>query len=203
MAFYITSDTHFGHENICGENGFVETRKHFKDADEMNDAIIKSINKHTDSNDVIYHLGDIGFGKPNSILEIVERIDAKVIFIRGNHDNSKVVKKLIKAGYEVNDVGIRHKQDGKIYLLTHYPLGLGNKRVNIRNICGHIHETEAWDWNAINIGVDSPEIAPLGLEFGQPVPLQDAIDLVEAKWEENMKENLTEEEWLRYGGAVK
>lgn len=202
MAYYVTSDWHFDHSNICGQNSFEpETRGHFATIDHMNDTIINNINHNTKTDDVIYHFGDIGLGRPNRLLELVNRIHCKIVFIRGNHDNSKLIKKLIQNGYEVHDVGYRHKQDGKIYLFTHYPLGIGDKRVNIRNLCGHIHGETSYGWNVLNIGIDSPEIKSLGLKFGQPVPLDDAIRLVDEKWENNMKDTLTEEEWIRYGGS--
>ena len=94
----------------------------------------------------------------------------------------------------------KKKRSGKVYIFSHYPLCLGNKRVNIRNICGHIHETEAESWNVINVGIDSPEI-PKDIPFGQPIELEKVYEMVEKKWENNMKDTLTEEEWIRYGGS--
>lgn len=201
MAFYITSDWHFSHKNICGPDGFEsKTRGQFDSTDAMNDTIIRRINSRVDVNDTIYFLGDIGMIAPTKIVPLIKRIKANIVFVRGNHDNTKQVKKLRGAGYEVHDVGFRVKKDGKVYILSHYPIGLGEKRVNLRNICGHIHSNAAYDANVINIGIDSPEIEPLYLPFGEPVPLDDAIRLVEEKWEKAMKEKMTPEEWIRYGG---
>lgn len=201
MGTFITSDWHFYHKNICGEEGFeTKTRGHFKSVDEMNDEIIKNINQNTSPDDTIIHLGDVGLGSPTKMFEVVSRIHCNIIFINGNHDNSKLAKKLVNNGYEVHDVGMRYKQDGKVYLLSHYPLGLGDKRVNIRNLCGHIHGEVAFGWNVLNVGVDSPEIESLNLKFGQPIKIEDAIKLVEEKWENNMRESMTEEDWIRYGG---
>lgn len=187
MAIFVTSDWHFSHKNICGINGFeTETRGIFETTEEMNNEIIKNIKLNTQDTDKIIHFGDIGFGNPKDLLELVNSIKREIIFIRGNHDNSKMSKILKEAGYEVHDVGMRHKENGKIYLFSHYPMDLGNQRVNIRNLCGHIHGLPANGLNTLNIGIDSPEIKSLGLAFGQPVPLSEAIRLVEDKWQRSM-----------------
>lgn len=180
---FITSDWHFCHKNACGKDGFLPDRVGFSDIDEMNEAIIKSINDSTTKNDRIYHLGDVGIGNETKVMELINRIDATVIFVNGNHDNSKRTNKLKQAGYEVHEVGIRIKKDGVVYLLSHYPMQLGDYRKNIRNFCGHIHESEAFGANTLNVGIDSPEIKSLGLDFGQPVPIEKAMKLVEEKWE--------------------
>lgn len=44
MKRYLTADLHFGHKNICGENGFVSTRKHFDNIEDMNNVIINAHN---------------------------------------------------------------------------------------------------------------------------------------------------------------
>ena len=208
MKEFVTSDWHFDHRNIFGVDGFVPTRKHFKSKEEMNDTIIDAINSVSTSEDILYHPGDIGFGKPEALFGLLERINPRIVFVGGNHDNTKLKKYIIKNNYETphglryeyHDIGFKKKRSGKVYIFSHYPLCLGNKRVNIRNICGHIHELEARDWNVINVGIDSPEI-PKDIPFGQPIELEKVYEMVEKKWEKNMKDTLTEEEWIRYGGS--
>ena len=58
MKQYVTSDWHFGHNNICGPEGFVSTRKHFANAEEMNETIIANHNAVVTAADRTYHLGD-------------------------------------------------------------------------------------------------------------------------------------------------
>ena len=208
MKKFVTSDPHFNHNNIFGENGFVPTRKHFKSKEEMNDTIINEINSVATGEDILYILGDIGFGSPKVLFEILERIRPRIVIVGGNHDNSKFKKYIMNNNYETphgmryeyHDVGFKEKRDGIVFYFSHFPMSIGNKRVNIRNICGHIHETEARDWNVINIGIDSPEISE-DIPFGRPLEVDVVMDLVNKKWEKNMKESLTEEEWIRYGGS--
>lgn len=189
MAKFVTSDWHLNHNNIFGLDGFTQTRKHFKTKDEMNYAIIEAINAVTTKEDVLYHLGDIGFGSPKVLFELLEMINPRMVFVGGNHDNSKLKKYILNNNYETkygmryeyHDVGFKEKRDGKVYLFSHYPIGLGDYRANLRNICGHIHEETPSGWNVLNVGVDSPEL-PKELPFGQPLKLDDAMDLVEDKW---------------------
>lgn len=84
--------------------------------------------------------------------------------------------------FVIHEVGTRLKQDGKVYYLTHFPLGLGEGRRTLRSICGHIYEEAAQEANAINVGIDSPEL-PEGHPFGVPLEFSVAVELVEKKWE--------------------
>lgn len=203
MATFITSDWHFDHNNICGKDGFVPTRNHFESVEEMNEEIIKQINSVATKEDVLYHLGDIGLGKPKRLFELLERINPRIVLVAGNHDsfsniakNNYVVDKNGNMRYTIHEVGTRHKQNGKVYLLSHYPLGLGDQRINLRNFCGHIHENASYGANVLNVGVDSPEL-PKDLPFGQPLRIEVAIDLVEAKWSSVMSE-MSESDKKRY-----
>ena len=196
MKEFITSDTHFGHINICGENGFVSGRRRFKTTEEMDSEIIRNFNKIVSKSDITYHLGDICLNmKPWEVNDILTLMNGAFVFIRGNHDNSKLFKGLQarnfelpdgRMKYEFHDVGIRKKFNKKAYYLTHFPLGLGENRAIYRNLCGHIHDEIARESNVLNVGVDSLEL-PEGLPFGQPIELIKAYEMVDSKWN-NWKE---------------
>jgi calcineurin-like phosphoesterase family protein len=88
---WFTSDTHYNHKNIC--KGVTEwsdadiSCRDFQTIEEMNDAIVNSINKYVMENDILYHLGDWSFGGINSIWEFRKQIKCKNIhLILGNHD---------------------------------------------------------------------------------------------------------------------
>ena len=93
---YFTSDTHYGHENICrgtskwearSEEDFQQNTRDFKTLDEMNDAIVDGSNSVVGEDDVLYHLGDWSFGGIKNIWEFRKRIKCKNIhLILGNHD---------------------------------------------------------------------------------------------------------------------
>ena len=195
MKTYITSDLHLFHHNATGPDGLIKTRTHFKDAEEMNEAIIHAINSIVKEEDTLIHCGDFGFGSPKILFEQLERINAhKVILIKGNHDSSKFFKYIKnhneEGKYELHDVGLIKKFNKKIYYITHYPLGLGENSKNLRNLCGHIHENDPRGANCLNVGIDSPSFP--NLPFGTPVLIEDAFNKVEEKWSSWAEKNLGE-----------
>ena len=58
---YVTSDTHYGHGNTCGSDGFLDTRTHFTNVDEMDKVMIDNHNAIVGEHDTTIHLGDISF----------------------------------------------------------------------------------------------------------------------------------------------
>lgn len=196
---YVTSDTHFNHNNIQGPNGFVPTRKHFTSVEEMNETIIKNWNEKVKPEDEVIHAGDLSVNmKPKELFELLKRLHGTLIIIPGNHDSlSKTIKYLKTNNYQYNnkpkftisEVGMRIKFNKKIYYISHFPLGLGSQRPNMRNLCGHIHEETAYGSNVLNIGIDSPEIPDV--PFGTPILFETAVELVEEKWNRWYEENQT------------
>ena len=94
---WITSDTHFGHKNICrgvtawrlpdGGIPIAQTRD-FESIGEMNDMIVNNINSVVGQDDVLIHLGDWSFGGFENIKIFRDRIVCKEIhLILGNHDH--------------------------------------------------------------------------------------------------------------------
>lgn len=80
---FFTSDTHFGHANIIKYSS-----RPYKDVEEMNEDLIKKWNSKVGNCDVVYHLGDFSFGSPSDAIRILDRLDGRICYIRGNHDKS-------------------------------------------------------------------------------------------------------------------
>lgn len=73
MTKYTTSDLHFGHNNICGKDGFMSTRRHFETTEKMNAYLIETINSVVTNNDTLFHLGDFSMNmKPKEAFEIIK-----------------------------------------------------------------------------------------------------------------------------------
>lgn len=184
MKTYVISDMHFNHHNICGEEGFVETRRRFADVDEMNAYLIKTWNKRVKPEDTVYHLGDFAMNqKPKDTLEILRKLNGTIIMVKGNHDSTKLLKTInrdeeLRERVFWSDVGVILKQERKIIHLTHYPLIIGS-RGNRVNLHGHIHEMAYQEPNLLNVGVDSPELTLH--PFGTPYTIKECIDLIEEK----------------------
>lgn len=185
MARFITSDPHFDHNNL---RSFCKPREQFKTVTEMNETIVKNWNSVVTNNDTVYLLGDIGLGRPEIIFEWLNQLKGIIYIVKGNHDNSKLLKYIIKHSpllhgepkFRLIEMGTIIKENGIQYYLTHYPQGLGEHRAILRNLCGHIHENAARDANVLNVGMDSPEIGQR--PFGSPVALEDAMTYVNEKW---------------------
>lgn len=196
--YYITSDPHWYHDNICGDNGFVKSRRIFKDSISMTETYITNWNSRVTSTDTTYILGDLSIkSDPELIFNVLKRLNGTLILIKGNHCVNKYGEKLYKyltennyqyngkPKYEIHEFGIRLKMNKKSFYLSHYPLGIGNFQRNLRVFCGHIHENVADAPNVLNVCWDSPE---LGDDMFYPIPLLKAIELVETKFDTFHKE---------------
>lgn len=78
---FFTSDTHFGHARIielCD--------RPFKDVSHMNAEIIRRWNSVVDSDDIVFHLGDVALGPIDESLSLVSQLNGYKILVNGNHD---------------------------------------------------------------------------------------------------------------------
>lgn len=95
---YFTSDTHFGHANISGKNvsKWKGGYRHYKSVDEMNQDLVKGINKIVKEDDILYHLGDWSFGGIENIWNFRKQLRCQNIhLILGNHDHHIEENKLL------------------------------------------------------------------------------------------------------------
>ena len=137
MKYWITTDTHFGHENIkkfCGRpEGF-------------EDLILEGIRKRVKKGDVLIHLGDVAW---TSVAEWHERLitvaDCRTWLIKGNHDwNSNVW--YTERGWDCVCDSMSINRFGKKILLSHEPMSLGENDINIH---GHVHNISEEKWAKI------------------------------------------------------
>jgi calcineurin-like phosphoesterase family protein len=154
----------------------------------MNEALVANWNNLVGKDDVVYHLGDFGFGPPAKLLEARKQLNGKIILIKGNHD-SKPNRWLLKSD-EVHDC----LMVGTVFM-THAP-PVENPFDNYRKIrinpvpkeatiilCGHVHEkwidkvyvSEGRARTVYNVGVDVCGMAPTALA--------DALPGVKEAWE--------------------
>lgn len=126
---YFIADTHFNHENIIKY-----CNRPFKNSKEMNDYIISKWNSVVKKNDIVYHLGDVGFGTTEELKEIVRRLNGTKILIRGNHDFRRGANGWKEVGFaEV----YRKRLILENLVLTHEPIEIEE---NYINVFGHIHD---------------------------------------------------------------
>jgi calcineurin-like phosphoesterase family protein len=158
---FFISDTHFNDErlNLYARNLL------FKNAEEVNEHIIKTWNNTVGENDLVYHLGDVSMDLKG--LEILNKLNGKKILIKGNYDipiseggtskfeiNDKVLLKYFSKVYDELEITIGDKN---VYL-NHFPV---NTKEDVFCIVGHIHGLWKCQRNAINVGVDCWHFTPV------------------------------------------
>lgn len=153
---YFIADTHFGHENVIK----YENRP-FKTVYEMNETIINNWNKTVKADDIIYHLGDFGFGNKTNLIEIGLRLNGNKKLIVGNHDFKYSDTVLHRFGF--NEVIRGTYILNNKYLLSHQP----KKDINYINLFGHVHnakDIKTFSQNSICLCVERWNYTPVSLE---------------------------------------
>lgn len=181
---WFTSDTHYGHKNICRgttrwENAENETRD-FQTLDEMNDAIVNNINAVVKQDDILFHLGDWSFGGSCAILEFRNRLVCKNIhLIYGNHDttirNSPGYQKEFASVQDYLELDVRmytgesqqklvFQQD---FILMHFPISSWNKmNKGAIHLHGHVHfspDKRIGKGKLMDVGMDGNDLKPVSI----------------------------------------
>ena len=155
MKIFLSADTHFNHRNIIEY-----CQRPFKDVEEMNFKIIENWNDLVTDEDIVYFLGDFCFGQYKCF---EERLNGKIIFIKGNHDKN--------LNFALNSA-ILNFANKKIFLChdLSYVNSLDWSNCDLI-LQGHIHEK--WKYNKIynhhkgkdidiiNVGVDCWDFKPI------------------------------------------
>lgn len=155
---FVISDTHFGHANILtfvNEDG--SRVRSFNSVEEMDEHMVESWNKVVSDSDIVYHLGDVYFGKGYNMLS---RLKGKKRLILGNHDNPKnehvmnTFQKILmwRMFPEFN------------CLLTHVPVHGHTLYKTKYNLHGHVHCNSLPDPVYINCSAEVLNFTPTPLE---------------------------------------
>lgn len=153
MTIFYTSDNHFNHKNIIGY-----CARPYANVDEMHEDMIRRWNAVVGADDVVYHLGDFGFGSFESLRGFVQRLNGQKIIVKGNHD--KGIPRLLEMGFQAACNSMEREDGGVRWLLIHNPYGVTAKNV----LCGHVHEKWERKGNVINVGVDVRNFTPVTIE---------------------------------------
>lgn len=157
---WITSDTHFGHDNIrryCA--------RPFASAEEMDAALISRWNSVVRTNDTIYHLGDFTLKK--SADEYLDRLNGRILFIPGSHDCwlKKIDLNKYMGKLEILPLYQSIKVHGKRVILCHYPLASWEASSHgSLHFHGHSHGNMESIPNRFDVGVDCNDFYPFNLE---------------------------------------
>lgn len=173
---FFTSDHHFGHNNIIKYS-----KRPFKDAGEMDAALIKNWNDIVGSDDLVFHLGDVTFG--DNARDYFAKLNGKiyVLCLDWHHDKHWLKKEQrqepmrSKTGYDVTLLGqiavLSSKALGQsgyplAITLSHYPLAQWEASFHgAWQLHGHSHGTylAPEDRFCLDVGVDCTNYAPISL----------------------------------------
>lgn len=153
MEFFI-ADTHFNHTNIIKY-----CNRPFDTIKNMNETIIMNWNSKVTNNDLVYHLGDFGFGNYVSILQ---RLNGRKILIIGSHDKQVLE---YKKYFEKLSTLLEIKIENQIIVLCHYAMRVWAKsHYNSWHLYGHSHNTLSTWGKSLDVGVESLNYFPISFK---------------------------------------
>ena len=158
MTIFVISDTHFGHANILKFKDVNDNPlRVFESVEHMNETMVENWNRVVSDGDIVYHLGDVYFGKGH---EVLDRLKGRKRLILGNHDNGKCQN--------------LHRHFQKILmwrmfpeyncLLTHVPVHVSSLYKTKYNLHGHVHRNSVPEERYINCCVEMLDFTPTPIE---------------------------------------
>lgn len=138
------------------------------DIEEQTEEIVKNWNAVVSPRDHVYHLGDVGYGSPQYLYRVLERLKGKVYLIRGNHDLTVVRQPAAQRFEWIKDTYLFSAQlKGKSYrlFLSHYPhRSWPESNQGSFHLFGHTHGNMPPHGLSFDVGVDSNNYTPISLE---------------------------------------
>ena len=129
---FLTSDTHFGHVNICKFTNYDGSPvRPWDSVEEMDEEMVKRWNETVSPKDKVYHLGDVVINR--RALATLDRLNGDKVLIKGNHDIFPL-KDYVK---HFRDIRGYHVMNGMI--LSHIPISKDSIARFGTNIHGHTH----------------------------------------------------------------
>ena len=183
QKLFFTSDTHFGHSNICSattnwsvNDGYART---FDSLDDMNQTLVDNINNTVGENDVLIHLGDWSFGGFDNIRKFREQLNCKNIhIILGNHDhhiekNRDNIQELFASVHSYLELDLRrYPNKAQViknrFILMHFPItSWKDMNRGMIHLHGHTHlppHHRVAQGRAMDVGVEGNGLKPIQLE---------------------------------------
>ena len=151
-VFFI-SDTHFGHKKIID---FEWASRPFDSIEEHDEQLVQNWNEVVTKRDVVYHLGDVLFGK-HSFVQL-SRLNGTKKLVMGNHDRYPI------ADYAEHFTKIFGSMKFDDAVLTHIPVHTNQFHRFARNLHGHMHSKTIDDPRYINCCCEQIALTPIPYE---------------------------------------
>ena len=168
---FFTSDTHFCHENIIKY-----CKRPFANIAENDEEIIRRWNEKVPEDGIVFHLGDVAFGDPERVDNILERLNGTIYLVIGNHDWLRIVNNH-KWRFEMMTQQINMKIGKRHIILNHYPMlafsGAWRGEDATYQLFGHVHTSPYTDkgldqqrmkylfTSQYDVGVDNNNFTPI------------------------------------------
>ncbi len=154
---FITSDLHLDHANIIRF-----CKRPFLNIEEMNKTLINNWNNTISKSDTVYFIGDLAYGRGSKPTDYwLNKLNGKIIFIKGNHDKSSKIKLYDNYIFEYKKVK---------FFLTHEPNDVPQDW-NGWAICGHKHNNSLEEFpfinkntKRINVSVELTKYRPVDMD---------------------------------------
>lgn len=156
MATFITADLHLFHEGILR---FCPETRPFKNAAEMNDAIVESWRKAVRRADTVIVVGDFAHRAAADVAlrKLFLALPGDKILCRGNHDGPSTLALPWKSQHEILNASI----DGSRVVFCHYALrSWEGIRKGALQLYGHHHGRLPGNTQSMDVGVDVFGFAP-------------------------------------------
>ena len=169
--FFFTSDTHFQHTNIIKY-----CKRPFKTVEENDEELIRRWNEKVPEDGIVFHLGDVGFGHPQIINDILKQLHGKIYLVIGNHDWRRVTTQYAWR-FELMTQQINMKIGKRHIILNHYPMlafsGAWRGVDATYQLFGHVHTSPYTDegldqarmkmlfTSQYDVGVDNNNFTPV------------------------------------------
>jgi calcineurin-like phosphoesterase family protein len=153
---WITSDLHFGHDNI--KKFCPETRGRFHDVEHMRETMITEWNQLVGQDDTVYMLGDVAFLPAAEAVAIMHRLNGRKILVEGNHDRKLLNDPAFRACFDQVHSYLRFVHNGQLVISFHYPIHEWDQmhRGSVQ-FYGHVHgkKTGLEEYRARDVSFDA------------------------------------------------
>ncbi|QBP06329.1 phosphoesterase [Stenotrophomonas phage YB07] len=161
---FFCSDHHFTHRNLMK---WYPDRNKYDTPEEMDEAIIERHNAVVGKRDVVYLLGDFGFGSKDSIAKIAWRLNGQKHFLSGNHDKGLLNHDKFRRAFSsilppLHMISI----NGQKIVLCHFPIweweGIHH---GVWHLHGHLHGSQCdVPGKILDVGIDTNELRPYHMD---------------------------------------
>lgn len=168
MTCFFTADPHLGHKNIIRFQN-----RPFADVHEMNVGIVGRWNERVTPKDTIYVLGDMLWGSPRRMLDILDKLHGTIHLIEGCHDQT-ATHKLCRDRFEsitplkrITHPDPDAHEGKRTLILCHYAMDTWYKsHWGSWHLFAHSHgmRPDRPDQLAFDVGVDCHDYYPLSYE---------------------------------------